>query len=78
MARTITVQVHPTDTEWIAAHTTGTVEERVILPGCTETGRFTFRGRDWVNFRLPKGVKAPKGWDKCHPDALAAPAEWVN
>jgi hypothetical protein len=75
---TATVEVITTDATWIAAHTTGQVEERVSLPGCTVTGRFTFCGREWVNYRLPAGVKAPRDWDKGVENALAAPAQWVH
>jgi hypothetical protein len=75
---TATVEIVTTDADWIAKHSAGQVEERVMLPGCVITNRFAFCGREWVNYRLPKGVKAPRDWDKGVENALAAPAQWVR
>lgn len=76
--RTATVEISTHDADWISRHGTGQVEERVMVEGCTITGRYTFCGREWVNYRLPAGLHIPRDWDKGVQNALAAPAHWVH
>lgn len=79
MSQTVAIEVTtPNDPNWVAKWGAGQVEERTIVPGCTITGRWTFRGRDWVNYTLPTGCPLPTGWDKGVQNALAAPAEWTH
>lgn len=73
----VTIEAHaPAD--W--AHANGFTHQdgRAHITGCVITARYTFCGRDWVNYRLPAGCKPPATWDKVSPDAHAALTEWVH
>jgi hypothetical protein len=78
MTNTATVEVYTSDEPWIVQHGAGRSADRVLVAGCEVTGEFTFSGRTWVNYRMPQGVRLPKGWDKGVDAVLAAPAEWVH
>lgn len=72
---TATVEVQTGDIVWAARYGKPAPEGRTAVPA-EITNRFTFRGREWVNYRITAPL--PRDWDRGVENILAAPAIWVH
>ena len=72
---TATVEVQTGDIVWAARYGKPAPEGRTAVPA-EITNRFTFRGREWVNYQITAPL--PRDWDRGVENILAAPAIWVH
>lgn len=74
-----TVTIHTADAAWLRqAEASDLGDGRASVPGCEIVNRYTFCGREWVNYILPAHAGIPTDWNigvkAARNGVLAAPA----